>query len=294
MGNVIKSMTGYGQSQLTREGVTITTDIHCLNSRFFDMTARLPRAMQKWEPQVRQESQEALRRGKVSVNVILGLEEDGGPPVHVNRSRLQIYKELFKQIQEELELPEGPSLSHYTSLNDVFIMEEPDDDELYQDLLLESLREALSGLNAMREAEGANLAADLRVRIEQIREAVQSIEELAADRRSGDFERYRSRIQELAEGIPLDESRLLQEAAILADKRDIAEECTRLKSHLDLFQTYTEGEKDSGKRLGFLLQEMGREVNTLGAKTDHIDISHTVVLIKDQLEKMREQVQNIL
>ncbi|UCH10656.1 MAG: YicC family protein [Fidelibacterota bacterium] len=291
---MIKSMTGYGQSQLSREGVTLTTDIHCLNSRFFDLTARLPRALQKWEPQVRQEAQGVLRRGKVSVNVTVGLDEDAGPPVYVNRSRLQLYQDLFKQIQDELGLPEGASLAHYTAIDDVFIVEEPEHDSLFQELLFESVGEALSGLNAMREAEGANLAADLQVRISQIIEEIMSIEQLAEDRRSGDFERYRSRIQELVEGIPLDESRLLQEAAILADKRDITEECTRIKSHLDLFRAYTEGEKDSGKRLGFLLQEMGREVNTLGAKTDHIDISHTVVRIKDQLEKIREQVQNIL
>jgi uncharacterized protein (TIGR00255 family) len=287
-------MTGYGQSQITREGVTLATDIHCLNSRFFDLTARLPRAMQKWESQVRQEAQEALGRGKASVNVVVSIDEDAGPPIHVNRSRLQLYQELFKQMQDELELSEGPSLSHYTVMNDVFIIEEPERDNLYQELLLESFRGALAGLNAMREAEGANLATDLRDRIDRIRDEMLSIAQLAGDRRSGDLDRYRNRIQEIVEGIPLDESRLLQEAAILADKRDITEECTRIKSHLDLFQSYAEGEKDPGKRLGFLLQEMGREINTLGAKTDHIDISHAVVRIKDQLEKMREQVQNIL
>ncbi|UCD37693.1 MAG: YicC family protein [Fidelibacterota bacterium] len=287
-------MTGFGQCQVTRDGVILATDIQCLNSRFFDVTARLPRVMQKWEPQIRKETQEALVRGKVNVTVTVGVDEEADAPIRLNRPRLRLYHELFKEIQDELDLPDQATLSHFAAMSDVFVLEEGARDELYRDLLLESLGTALAELQAMRLAEGANLAADLRSRVELLQKEIQAVEQLAAERRAGDLDRFRDRIQELLDGIPVDEGRLLQEAAILAEKRDITEECTRLKSHLDLFHTYVEDEVDTGKRLGFLLQEMGREVNTLGAKTDHIDINHIVVRIKNELEKIREQVQNIL
>ena len=291
---MVISMTGYGHSRVTRDGVTLFTDIQCLNSRFFDLTARLPRVMQKWELQVRQAAQEALPRGKVNVTVAVTIEEEAGASIRLNRARLRQYQELFRQIQEELALPEGPSLSHYTAVDDIITVEEVDRDDLLRELLMQALKEALAGVKEMRQAEGTNLAADLMMRLALVEEETEAIERLATERRAGDLERYRSRIQELMDDVPVDEGRLLQEAAVLADKRDITEECTRLKSHLELFRSYIEDDDDTGKRLGFLLQEMGREVNTLGSKTDHIDISHAVVRIKDELEKTREQVQNVL
>ncbi len=280
--------------QITRDGVTLSMDIHCLNGRFFDLAARLPRVMQKWEPQLRQGVREALSRGKVNVTVVVALDEETDAPIRINRARLRQYQEVFKQIQEELALEEGPSLSHYTTMNDIVAIEEVDRDDLLRELLMEALQEALAQVEEMRLAEGANLAGDIQERLALLQEEVAAIEKLAGERRAGDLERHRSRIQELMEGVPVDDSRLLQEAAVLSDRRDITEECTRLKSHLELFQTYTEGDEDSGKRLMFLLQEMSREVNTLGSKTDHIEISHIVVRVKGELEKIREQVQNIL
>ncbi|MFB0516066.1 MAG: YicC/YloC family endoribonuclease [Candidatus Neomarinimicrobiota bacterium] len=291
---MVRSMTGYGQGQVTRGGVTLSVDIQCLNSRFFDLTPRLPKVMQKFEPQVRQEVQQALSRGKVNVTVVLDIAEETEAPIQVNRARLRQYQQVFKQIQEELALTESPSLSHYTAMHDVITVEEFDREDLLLELLLEALREALAKVEEMRAAEGTNLAADLRSRLAQVWEDVRLIENLARERRAGDLERYRSRLQELMDSVPVDEGQLLQEAAVLSEKRDITEECTRLNSHLDLFQAYVEDDEDTGKRLGFLLQEIGREVNTLGAKTDHIDISHLVVRIKDELEKIREQVQNII
>ncbi len=287
-------MTGFGQSQVTRDGVTVSIDIQCLNSRFFDLTVRLPRMMQKWEIQVRQAAQEALTRGKVNLTAVVSVEVEAGIAIRLNRARLRQYHELFRQIQEELALPEGPSLSHYTALDNIIEAEDVNRDDLLRELLMETLTKALAGVHEMRQAEGANLDADLMMRLALAQEETATIERLAEEHRTGDLERYRSRIQELLDSIPVDEGRLLQEAAILTDKRDITEECTRIKSHLELFRSYLNDEDNTGKQLGFLLQEMGREVNTIGAKTDHIDISHAAVRIKNELEKIREQVQNIL
>ncbi|UCH62419.1 MAG: YicC family protein [Fidelibacterota bacterium] len=291
---MVKSMTGFGQSQITRDGVTVSTDIQCLNSRFFDLAARMPRTMQKWETQIRQVAQEVLTRGKVNLIAVVSIEGETDTAIRLNRARLRQYQELFRQIQDELALPEGPSFSHYTAIDDIVEVEETNREDLLRELLMETLTMALAGVQEMRQAEGANLAADLMTRLDVVQEENDTIEQLAGEHRIGDLERYGSRIRELLDGVPVDEGRLLQEVAIMADKRDITEECTRIKSHLELFRSYIDDDDDTGKRLGFLLQEMGREVNTIGAKTDHIDISHAAVRMKNELEKIREQVQNIL
>ncbi len=287
-------MTGCGQSRITREGTTLTIDIQCLNSRFFDLNIKLPRMMQKWEHQVRQEVQQSLIRGKANVTVTVAFEGNTDVSIRLNRTLLRQYQEIFNQIQEELSLADSPSLIHYTSLNDIIEVEKAERDDLLKELLIQALTEALAEVKSMRETEGTNLAADITHRLDLVQEEQQTVERLATEHRAGDLERYRGRIQELITSASVDEGRLLQEAAILADKHDITEECTRFNSHLQLFKLYIDDEHDSGKRLGFLLQEMGREVNTIGSKTDHVEISHAVVRIKSELEKIREQVQNIL
>jgi uncharacterized protein (TIGR00255 family) len=287
-------MTGYGQSQVSRTGVILSLHMQSLNSRFFDMTIRLPRQMQKWEAQIRQKVQTALRRGKINLTVAVAGEDETASPARVNRSRLKHYQILFKEIREELGLSDTPRLSHFLSMGDVIEVDEQGQDEILFELLSEALEQALHNVNEMRSAEGNNLAVDLLQRLRIIISEIEAIENLAREYRLGDVQRYRDKIQELVDNVPLEEGRLIQESAILADRHDITEECIRFKSHLDLFQTYVEDNDESGKRLGFILQEMGREVNTIGAKTDHVDISHHVVRIKDELEKIREQVQNIL
>jgi uncharacterized protein (TIGR00255 family) len=287
-------MTGYGQSQVSRTGVILSLDMHSLNSRFFDMTIRLPRQMQKWEAQIRQKVQTTLRRGKINLTVAVAGEDEIASPARVNRTRLKHYQILFKEIREELGLSDTPRLSHFLSMGDVIDVDEQGQDDVLFELLSEALEQALHDVSEMRSAEGNNLAVDLLQRLNIVIREIKAIENLASEYRLGDVQRYRDKIQELVESVPLEEGRLIQEAAILADRHDITEECIRFKSHMDLFQTYVEDNDESGKRLGFILQEMGREVNTIGAKTDHVDISHHVVRIKDELEKIREQVQNIL
>ncbi|MFC1484060.1 YicC/YloC family endoribonuclease [Candidatus Neomarinimicrobiota bacterium] len=287
-------MTGYGQSQISRTGVLLSLDMHSLNSRFFDMTIRLPRQMQKWEAQIRQKVQAALRRGKINLTVAVTGEDEIASPARVNRTRLKQYQILFEEIREELGLTDTPRLSHFLSTGDVIDVDEQGQDDVLFELLSEALEQALHDVSEMRLAEGKNLAVDLLQRLNIVIREIEAIENLASEYRLGDVQRYRDKIQELVDNVPLEEGRLIQEAAILADRHDITEECIRFKSHMDLFQAYVKDNEDSGKRLGFLLQEMGREVNTIGAKTDHVDISHHVVRIKDELEKIREQVQNIL
>lgn len=291
---MLKSMTGYGQSQANRAGVILSLDMNCLNSRFFDMTIRLPRPMQKWEAQIRKTVQNKLRRGKVSITVAVTGEDEITAPVRVNLNRLMQYQFLFKEIREELGLSDTPRLSHFLSMGDVIEVDENGPEDVLFELLSEALEQAIHDVSKMREAEGKNLCVDLLQRLETVSEEIETITKLASRYRLDDVKRYRNKIQEMVGNASLDEGRLIQEAGILAERHDITEECIRFKSHMNLFRTYIEDSDESGKKLGFLLQEMGREVNTIGAKTDHVDISHHVVNIKDELEKLREQVQNIL
>jgi len=288
------SMTGYGQSQVNGGGITLNTDIQCLNSRFLDLSVRLPRALQALESVVRQRIPAALSRGKIFINVTIDEDKEANAQPRINTIRLRQYQQLFREIKEQLALPDGPSFSDFAALHD--LIEEADEDrtEVYRQLLEKGLGKAITEVKKMQEAEGANLATDMTARLDVLREELRSVMQEAETHRAEMLDRYRSRIQELLNGVAVDEGRLLQEVAVMAEKRDIAEECIRLESHLALFDTYMESEGESGKKLGFLLQEMGREVNTIGSKSNQIAISHTVVRMKDELEKIREQVQNIL
>jgi len=171
-------MTGYGQSRVTRDGVTLSADIQCLNSRFFDLTARLPRIMQKWELPVRQKAQESLVRGKVNITVVVTTEGSADTSLRLNLAMLRQYQELYRQIREELALKERPSLSHYTAVNNIIETEEIDRNDLLRELLMEALKESLEGVNEMRKAEGGNLATDLTRRLALVQEETESIERL--------------------------------------------------------------------------------------------------------------------
>ena len=288
------SMTGYGQAELSREGLALKIEIQCLNSRYFDLSLRLARPLQPQEVWVRKRIQEALSRGKISASVSLSEETGSVAAREVNLERLRQYEALFDKIRSALDLKEGATLADYLERPDLFSNAENDRSELAGELLKVGLEAALEATLAMRSEEGANLATDLEQRLQLISEQTDVIEALARGNRQNDIERHRSRIAELAAGVPLDEDRLLMEVAILADKRDIAEECTRLASHADLFRSYLTGDEATGKRMGFLLQEMGREINTIGSKSALVEISHRVVEMKEELERMREQVQNVL
>ena len=290
----MQSMTGYGQAELSREGLTLKIEIQSLNSRYFDLNLRLARALQSQEARVRKRIQEALSRGKISVNVTLSEETGSVAALEVNLERLRQYEALFEKIRVVLDLEGGATLADYLERSDLFKSAENDRSDLAGELLTAGLDAALEATLTMRAEEVAHLAADLDQRLQLISDQTEAVETLARGNRQNDIDRHRSRIAELAAGVPLNEDRLLMEVAILAEKRDIVEECTRLASHRDLIRRYLAGTEATGKRMGLLLQEMGREINTIGSKSAQVEISHRVVEMKEELERMREQVQNIL
>ena len=178
---------------------------------------------------------------------------------------------------------------------DIYISDDKDDlSEELKTTFFNAVKDAIEKLDKIRSAEGKNLKKDLETRLKNVETYVSQIELKSSKQRGEDFKRYKKRITELLEDVSLDEQRLLQEVAIIAEKKDISEEIVRLGSHIQLYNTYFDDVEYAGRKMNFMLQEMGREVNTIGSKTDQIEVSHLVVSVKDELEKMREQVQNIL
>ncbi len=290
---MVLSMTGYGHGEVNRDGLTITVDVQTLNGRYFDLNLRMPRGMHALEAGVRKKAQDTISRGKVNISISIN-DGSEAPGLQIDVTRLQQYQKVFDEVREVLNITEESRLAHFLSKPDVIKVEEIDRSEEITTVLGEALEIALEQLLKMRRAEGENLASDLSARLLEIERVTTEVEQFAHSNSEADLEKYKERIQRYTADLTLDEGRLLQEVSIQIEKRDIAEECTRLRSHITLFNEYLHDGESSGKRLGFLLQELGREVNTMGSKSHLIEISHLVVKMKDDLEKMREQVQNIL
>lgn len=290
---MVLSMTGYGHGEVNRDGLTISVDVQTLNGRYFDLNLRMPRGMYALESGVRQKAQDTIARGKVNISISIN-DGSEAPGLQVDVNRLQQYQKVFDEVRDVLNITEESRLAHYLAKPDVIKVEELDRSEEIATILGEALEIALEQLLQMRGAEGENLASDISARLLEIERVTTEVEQFADRNSEADLEKYKERIQKFTADLTLDEGRLLQEVSIQLEKRDIAEECTRLRSHITLFNEYLNDGVSAGKRLGFLLQELGREVNTIGSKSHLIEISHLVVKMKDEIEKMREQVQNIL
>jgi uncharacterized protein (TIGR00255 family) len=212
----------------------------------------------------------------------------------LNQDKLEEYMTIVKDIQQTSDRDDIPSMGDILRLPDILLASEPDDENGLKDIFLSALKNALDEMGKIRQSEGENIQSDLIMRLSLIKKIVDEIQKTCQLNRDVTFERYKKKIQNLVEDVSVDESRLLQEAAILSEKKDITEELVRLGSHIDLFERYIDTSENKGKKLNFILQEMGREINTIGSKTDVIEINHMVVDMKDELEKIREQVQNIV
>jgi uncharacterized protein (TIGR00255 family) len=201
---------------------------------------------------------------------------------------------IVRGIQKTSARDDMPSMGDILRLPDILIRNEADDEDDLKEIFLTALKKALDEMKKIRLLEGENIQSDLINRLNSIKKIVDEIRTISELNRDVTLEHYKKKIQILTEDVSVDESRLHQEAAILSEKKDITEELVRLSSHIDLFENYIDSSENKGKKLNFILQEMGREINTMGSKTDVIKISHMVVDMKDELEKIREQVQNIV
>ena len=287
-------MTGYGRADEQNDKLALSVEIHSVNSRFLDFSPRIPKSLQCFEDDAYKIVKQICERGRISLSAKIDFFPGTKNGMLLNQDKLEEYMTIVKDIQQTSDRDDIPSMGDILRLPDILLASEPDDENGLKDIFLSALKNALDEMGKIRQSEGENIQSDLIMRLSLIKNIVDEIRTISELNRDVTFERYKKKIQNLVEDVSVDESRLLQEAAILSEKKDITEELVRLGSHIDLFERYIDTSENKGKKLNFILQEMGREINTIGSKTDVIKISHMVVDMKDELEKIREQVQNIV
>ncbi|MCI9406077.1 MAG: YicC family protein [Oscillospiraceae bacterium] len=291
---MIRSMTGYGRAEVLIDGRNILVEIRSVNHRFFEFSSRVPRSYGFLENRLKNYLQGKLSRGKVDVNVSIQTVEGTNASVQVNRELAASYVQALRALQEPLGLKDDLSLSAVARFSDIFaVSKEPEDEEKVWADVQQALGQAADRFVQMREAEGAKMKEDLAGRLNFILAAVEKVEE----RSPKTVEEYRARlyrkISEVLSSAQVDEQRILTEAAIFAEKIAVAEETVRLRSHVDQFRAIMEQEGPVGRKLDFLIQEFNRETNTIGSKAQDIEIARIVVDMKSEIEKIREQIQNI-
>jgi len=292
---MLVSMTGFGRGESSNNGITATVEIKSVNSRFSDITIRLPQNLRDKETEFRELIQKQIERGKFNVTVKVEKQNGAELDITIDPKVVTGYKQLLDSLKDSAGIDESVSLSHYLAFNDIFVSRESDEEEIriMTDLARNAINEAVSNLNTMRRQEGKHLANDLKMRLDIIEKKLKLIEERAKERVPEARTRFQDRIQNLINDDNFDNERLELEIAILADKLDITEEIVRLQSHIKFFREAMDLNGTVGRKLNFLIQEMNREINTIGSKANDSDISHYVVDLKEILEKIREQIQNI-
>ena len=291
---MIKSMTGYGRAVETVNGREFTVELRSVNNRYLDCSVRLPRILSFAEDAVKQAVKASISRGKVDVFITVRSEAGDEVQVTLNKSVLQSYLAAMHQMVDEFGVKDDISVSAVSRLPEVFVIEKPqvDEEQLMADLM-GVVAKALEGYDAMRKAEGEALDRDLRSRGETILNLVSQVEDGNGKTVSDYRIRLENKIREVLANTAIDESRILTEAAIFADKVAVDEETVRLRSHLKQMNSMLTTGGAVGRKLDFLLQEMNREANTIGSKCTDVNLARVVVDIKAELEKIREQTQNI-
>jgi uncharacterized protein (TIGR00255 family) len=287
-------MTGFGRGEATEAERTWTAEIRTVNHRFLDQRVVLPRAFAGLEERVRKVVAAGQDRGRVEVSLSLAGKTSGGPLLTVDRDLARQYHLCLQELGEEFGLGPRIQLADMLSQRDIITLQEQSPDlDLEWPLVEKAVCMALAECARMREQEGQALRRDLLDRLDHFAAIVKEIEYGIPEVLQQRQEELKIRIRKLLENVDLDPIRLAQETAIMADKADVTEEVVRLASHIDQFRAFMDSEEPVGRRLDFLLQEFLREVNTLASKISNADIAHLAVEMKNEIEKLREQVQNI-
>lgn len=292
---MIKSMTGFGRGEASSNGYQVTVELKTLNSRYLDISIRLPQSIQHHEFGVKEMIQGKLSRGKVHVNVYVEETRGKGIDVTYNEEVVKSYSKILEQIKFVANIQQPVQMQDLLQFDGIFETQKEDEEQVKTIWIC--TKEALSGaitlLNSMRSQEGTELKNDLIHQIEGISEMVGEVNELSAKRQPEVLDKLQNRIKNLVTDDNIDPERMEMEVALLVDKMDINEEVIRLQSHLKFFLETLDGNEPVGRRLNFLCQEINRELNTIGSKANDSTISHHIVLGKEKLEQIREQVQNI-
>jgi len=288
-------MTGFGRAEGAKRGITATVEVRGVNSRYLDVTTRLPRLLSQREKDIKEVVRSCVNRGNLVVSVSLEEESDGTAPVTINKAAAKTYVKLLNELRKTTKIREKVRLEHLLKFSEVFEVPREEQSDKRQWTVVEgALRKALDGFNLMRQNEGSELAKDLERRIQWMAVTVDKIEALSRARIPEERKRLHERIAQLMEEKSvIDQNRLELEIALLADKLDVTEECVRFRSHTKYFLEAMASAESAGRKLNFLVQEINRAVNTFGSKPNDSEIAHLVVQMKEELEKVREQLQNI-
>jgi uncharacterized protein (TIGR00255 family) len=293
---MIKSMTGYAAAEMEKEGISVSIEIRSYNSRHLDMVLRMPYGYQVLEDKIKAVVPESISRGRVEISLRIKDESDEACRFDVNMTKANAYYKSLCALKEGIGLDELPTLEMVMRAGDIIIPEDMGDvviEKIWPAIEI-CLRDALEKHEQMREKEGDFIYKDIVKRLEDIGSGLEQIEKGSDGLLAIYQERLKKRIQSLTKGmVEIDPARISQEAAFIADKSDISEEITRAKSHIHQFESMMVSDDPSGRNLNFLLQEFNREFNTIGSKTQNADIAHLVVVVKSEIEKIREQVQNV-
>lgn len=292
---MIISMTGYGRSEVSKDGVTVSVELRSVNNRFLEVSTRMPRELNARENDIREILRRLLSRGKINLNINLERETVTDASFAVDQELVKQYKEALEQIRKTAKIKEPVGLGHLLYFSGELIQRggAKEDDKDNWEVVAQAVDQAARELDRMRRDEGRELARDLRNRIKMIDDMIDRVEQISRERIPLERQRLRERVAQLFENDEIDEQRLEFEIVLLADKLDITEECVRYRSHSKFFIEAVKGPEPAGRKLGFILQEMHREITTIGSKANEAEIAHLVVQGKEELEKIREQVQNI-
>jgi uncharacterized protein (TIGR00255 family) len=291
---MIASMTGFGRGEAKGDGVAITVELRSVNSRFLEVTSRLPRSMSLRENEIKELLRKRISRGKVTVVAAIDRENESALALRVNVPAARAYMKLLNKLRTTARLREKVRLEHLLQFSEIIESENAGSaDEHEWKVFQEALDAAMQQIETMRRNEGGELEADFRSRIALIERSLDTITALSKEQVPQERLRLRERISQILSNESVDEGRLEMELALLADRLDVTEECVRFRSHNKFFLAALLGMEPAGRKLNFLVQEMNREANTIGSKSSATEIAHLVVGIKEELEKIREQIQNI-
>ena len=290
----MQSMTGYGKAEYSEGGITLTVELKTVNNRFLDVIPKYPRAFVSLDDLIRKTVQSKIKRGRVELFVTYQNTNESGKTLVVDKSLADQYVRLAKEFSSEYSLSNDFNVMSLIKSPDV-VTEQMGEDKTEElaEILRSTLEKALDNLIEMRKVEGEKLEKDILSRADVVERLVGEVAERAPKIKSDYEERIRVRIAEILGDVKYDESRLLQEVAIFADKSNIDEELTRLKSHISQLREICKSGVDTGKKLDFLMQEFNRETNTVCSKSNDLEITKRGLALKNEIEKMREQVQNI-
>ena len=290
---MIKSMTGFSKTEASLSGIKITTELKSLNGKGLELSFRMPRQIQHKEMELRDFFRNNISRGSVFVNINIDTDEEV-PSFSINKDiAIQCYEQL-RDLRKTLNLKEKITMENILAFSDEISHNENQfDEETILKLLSKTIQQGMKTLEQMKIKEGQNIAKDIIQRIKLVQENIKQIEEISSNRVPQERERLRNRIAQLFENDEIDEHRLQMEIVFLSDKIDVSEECVRLASHFKFFAEALQAPESAGRKINFLLQEMNREVNTIGSKANDSTISQLIVSTKEELERIREQIQNV-